>query len=326
MADVAVVVVNFDSGPWLARCLASVAQQQPAPSEVVVIDNASTDGSARGLSDDVKIVQRSVNGGFGAGVRDGFARTSAPFVLVLNPDVLLEPGALAAACATLAADETLGSVALRVHQASKPEHLDATGIGLTSFLGQINWDHDLRDQDVPEVSHDVLGPLGGAALWRRAAVDAVGGMRTSYFLYWEDMDLSLRLLGAGYGCRTVPAARAAHATGASVGHMSFRNVFYMVRNHAACLIATLPGPMLRRHWPACVLAPLRAAWLYAGRGQPLAALLGWICGALTALGAWTTRAELVGDPQAATERLVRLTSIADDNRLVMRRARNATTR
>ena len=161
MAAVAVVVVNWNAGALLPRCLASVLAQQPAPAEVVVVDNASSDGSADRLPAGVRVVRRPDNGGFAVAVNEGLRATGAPYVLTLNPDTELLPGCLAAASARLERELDLGSVALRVLQAADPTRLDATGIGLTSAFGQINLDHGRREDELAPGSSAVLGPLGG---------------------------------------------------------------------------------------------------------------------------------------------------------------------
>jgi len=326
MTPVAVVVVNWNSGALLDRCLASVLAQEPAPAEVLVVDNASTDGSAGALPPGVRLLRRAGNGGFAAAVNDGVRATAAPAVLVLNPDTQLLPGCLAAAAARLSAEPDLGSVALRVLQAGDPTRLDATGIGLTSKFGQINLDHGLREADLPPGSHEVLGPLGGAALWRRVALERVGLLCESYFLYWEDVDIALRVNRAGYACRTEPAARVLHVGSATVGRWSAQNVFCMVRNHAPCLLAACPGPLLRErpHW--LLLAPLRAAALYASRGRPLAALAGLLACLALLPAAWLRRRRLprTGSSHEAAGRVATLMRAADGNRLQLRAAARAT--
>jgi GT2 family glycosyltransferase len=321
MAATAVIVVNYNGGAFLPRCLAAVLAQQPPPDEVVVADNASTDGSSDSLPPGVRLLRQPRNVGFAAAVNAGLDATRAPFVMTLNPDSELLPGCLAAAADALERDQLLGSVALRVLQADDPGRLDAVGVGITSRFGQINCAHGLADAEAERVPRPVLGPLGGAGLWRRVALERAGGWCERYFLYWEDIDIALRLDRAGYACRTVPAARVLHAGSGTVGRWSRVNVFHMVRNHGPCLLACVPGPLLRDRLPAFLVAPARAATLYALRGRPFAALVGWLCGLALLPGACLRRRRLPrsGSSRDAAGRVAALMASADEDRRVMRR-------
>lgn len=320
VTDAVVIIVNYDSGERLHRCLESVLSQEPPARRVLVVDNASTDGSADHLPQGIEVIRRPGNGGFAAALLDGLAASREPLVWTLNPDLVVQPGCFARAAAALAADHRAGCVAPRVLQQGAPDRIDATGIGITSRLGQINWDHGLHVDQVGNEPHDVLGPLGGAALWRRIALERAGNFDPRFFLYWEDMDIALRLNRAGYECRTVPDACILHEGGGSVGHYSPVNVFYMVRNHWVCLLRSLPGPLLRAHAGALLLAPLRASLLYARRGRGLSALAGLLCGAALAPAALWSRRHLPrsGSGDKAAQRVAELMRAADANRQLMR--------
>lgn len=322
VAEIVVIIVNYDSGERLRHCVDSVLAQEPGPPRILVVDNASGDDSAQGLPVGVELLRREHNDGYAPAVSAGLAATSEPFVFTLNPDTLLEPGCLALAAAALDGDLRAGAVAPAVLQLKAPTLLDASGIGLTSRMGQINWDHGLALDTLPPGPRQVLGPLGGAALWRRLALQRAGGFSQHFFLYWEDMDMALRLNRAGYECRTVPDARVLHEGSGIVGRYSTLNVFYMVRNHWLCLLGALPGPLLLKYLPAIVLAPFRAALLYAARGRALAALAGLLCGvALVPSALWRRRyLPRSGTSRKAAERIEALLADADRNRLLLKAA------
>ncbi len=110
-AKVAVVIVNYESGPALRRCLASVCRQGPA--EVVVVDNGSSDGSlalARADFEDVTVVVPGANIGYGSAANRGVAATTAPYVLVANPDLDVGSGALATLARVLDDEPAFGLV------------------------------------------------------------------------------------------------------------------------------------------------------------------------------------------------------------------------
>ena len=320
MSGVVALIVNYESGDRLRRCVDAVLSGERPPERVLVVDNGSRDGSIDGLPSTVDVISLPDNPGYGAAIRAGMAASDEAFVLTLNPDVEVEPRALAAAHQALESDPGAGSVAMTVVQASDPQRLDATGIGITSRGGQINWDHGLLLNAAASVPKDVLGPLGGAALWRRSALDAIGGFATHFFLYWEDMDVALRLNRAGYTCPSVPESIARHEGSASTGHWSRLNVYYMVRNHWPCLIGGLPRACLMRHAVQVALAPLRAAALYASRGRPGAALAGLIVGAALLPATLLRRRHLpkAAGPTDAAERIEQLMAAADENRMAMK--------
>lgn len=325
MTAAAVLVVNFNGGKLLARCLTTVLAQQPPPAEVVVVDNASRDGSVASLPAGVRLVSLPRNVGYAAAVNAGLAATKAPYVLTLNPDTELLPGCLAAAVAALHADLELGSVAPRVFLAADPTRLDATGIGLTSRFSQLNIDHGRLGNDVPAEPRAVLGPLGGAALWRRRALQQAGLFSEAFFLYWEDVDVALRVNRAGYSCRTVPTAHVLHHGSATIGRGSITNVFYMLRNHAPCLLGALPGPLLRDRFAWLFLAPLRAALLHGRRGRPFTAAAGLLCGLALLPAAYLRRRHLprTGTSRKAAERMAALMAATDADRLAMKAAERA---
>ena len=320
MTGLVAIIVNYESGDRLRRCIASLLDQRPPPDRVLVVDNDSHDDSLENLPTAAEVLRTGRNDGFAAAVNEGLSRSREPFVLTLNPDTLLEPGCLAAAREALEREHLAGSVAPRVLQTADPVRIDATGIGLTSRCGQLNWDHGLRADQLDDTPRPVLGPLGGAALWRRRALERAGGFATHFFLYWEDVDIALRLDRAGYTCLTVPTARVLHEGSASTGRWSRLNVFHMVANHWPCLVGALPGRLLVTHAPSLLVAPLRAAALYASRGRPGAALAGLLWGAVRVPAAFWRRRYLprTGGGRKAAERIARLMAAADENRLTLK--------
>ncbi|GJM21762.1 MAG: hypothetical protein DHS20C15_16770 [Planctomycetota bacterium] len=311
MSAVVVIIVNYDSGEYLAPCLASVLAQEPPAARVIVVDNASPQPpSAEELPSGVEFLRRPRNGGFAAAVLTGLAHSTEPFVLTLNPDTELQPGCLRAALRPFESDAAVGSVAPLVLQSAAPERIDARGLGLNRHFGALNWDHgDAASEPGPS---EVLGPLGGAALWRRSALERAGGFDPFHFLYWEDTDLSLRLLRAGYRCACAPEARVLHAGSGTVGRDSALNAFCMVRNQWSALMLGLPWSTILSHPVRFKLAPLRTAALYARRGRGFVAFLGLLAGALRVPVAFLRRRRLKPRPGYDTRKTAgRLQALVD---------------
>jgi GT2 family glycosyltransferase len=229
MSAPSIVIVNYNGGTHLRRCLASVAAHAPG-SSVTVVDNASTDGSAALAADTpgVRLIRNSRNVGFAAAVNQGVAAgPPGEAVLLLNPDceitaraieVLAEELAAHPACA-IAAPTVLdddGSVQGSVR--GDPTML--TGLfGRTTLLTRLFPNTPAATRNVQRYTSDqsrnVDWVSGACMLVRRAPFEAVGGFDERYFLYWEDADLCRRLRAAGCTIRFVPRATVIHAGGRS---------------------------------------------------------------------------------------------------------------
>jgi N-acetylglucosaminyl-diphospho-decaprenol L-rhamnosyltransferase len=215
----AVYIPNFNGAAWLPRTLQSLRGQTARP-DVVVVDNGSTDGSADAVRADfpeVTLLELGENIGFGPALNRAVATHPAEAIVLLNSDVECEPGFCAALLAGL--EDGAEMVAGVLLQEREPELIDSAGIVADHTL--MGFDH-LHGEPVAAVTGapDPLGPTGGAALYRRAAWEAVGGFDERIFLYYEDLDLALRIAAGGGRCRLAPGARALHAYSASLGAAS----------------------------------------------------------------------------------------------------------
>src|SRR5690242_13255836 len=125
--DVAVIIVNWNSGPLLGRCLAALRAQTVRPTEILVVDNASADGSeAAAESDGVRLIRSDQNAGFAAANNLALAHTRAPWIALLNPDAFPEPTWLQK-LAEAARDERYSFFATRLICADAPDRVDGTG-------------------------------------------------------------------------------------------------------------------------------------------------------------------------------------------------------
>jgi N-acetylglucosaminyl-diphospho-decaprenol L-rhamnosyltransferase len=261
------VVVNYNAGPALADCVASVLAQDPAP-ELVVVDNASTDDSVDALREahpGVRVVHSGANLGYARAANLGIAATEAPIVAVLNPDTVLTAGAGRAVTARFAAEPDLGAVGPRIHNddgtvypsARKvPGLVDAVGHGLLFFV----WPANPFTARYRETGADPARPrdvdwVSGAAVWlRRAALDDVGGWDERYFMYVEDVDLCWRLRRAGWRVTYEPSGTVEHIQGISTAARPYR----MIAEHHRSL---LRFASVRFTGPRGALLPPAAAFL-----------------------------------------------------------------
>ena len=215
-----VVIPTLDGRERLLRTLESLAGQSMAAS-VVVVDNASTDGTAEAVADrhpDVRVLRNERNLGFGAAINRAALELDGDLLVLVNNDVVCEPGFLERISAPFA-DASVGMVAGVLLQASARGLIDSAGIELDTTLG--SWDY-LWNQPVEALStaRDPVGPCGGAAAYRLPAFKQLGGFDEALFAYWEDVELALRFHRAGWRCVLAADARALHEHGQTVGAAS----------------------------------------------------------------------------------------------------------
>jgi GT2 family glycosyltransferase len=254
----AVVVVSYETRDLLRACLDSVLAEEPAAT--VVVDNASRDGSAemvRDLFPGVRLIANARNPGFGAAANQGIAACDSRYVLLLNADTRLEPGALAALCRELdrhPGTAVAGPLLLNPDGSRQPSVFPFLTPGVV--LAMNTYANRLvrraaRFRSVYEgaAAGNVPWVKGAALALRRAAFEAVGGFDEGYFLYAEEMDLCWRLRQAGWRVRFTPRARVVHEEGASTGRlrpeMAARLFNSVGRFHT---LHSSPGTVARLRW------------------------------------------------------------------------------
>ena len=233
--EVAAVLVNYNAGSELVLALQSLADDLADREwEAVVIDNASSDGSAsfaEAFAPRVRLIRNPSNVGFGRAVNQGVAASRAPVVLIMNPDCRVNRGAVATLRAQLDAHEGCAVVGPRVLDPDGAVQGSARGdpnmlTGVFGRTGRLReWFPLLPAARRNVVSDAAIGNgapsvvvdwiSGACMLVRRSAFEAVGGFDEGYFMYWEDADLCRRLRARGHHVRYVPGATAVHRVGHS---------------------------------------------------------------------------------------------------------------
>ena len=223
-----VVVVNHNTRDLLGSCLES-AVAEPAGA-VVVVDNASTDGSAemvRARFPQVRLVVNQANPGYGAAANQGIRACAGRVVLLLNSDTRVERGALAALGAYFQAHPAVGLAGPQLRYPNgAPQascYADPTPLHVlleeTTLIRRIAATPGLRELFVhTQLRHragQVPWVLGAALAVRRSAFEVVGGFDERFFMYAEEVDLSYRLRAAGWETHFTPAAAVMHVGGAS---------------------------------------------------------------------------------------------------------------
>jgi GT2 family glycosyltransferase len=246
LQSTAIVIVTWNSAPLIERVLAAVERQTVAANRVLVIDNGSDD--AKLLATIVRrfptceLILLADNRGFAAANNIGIQRCKdMELVALLNPDAFPEREWLAALLHAAALHPECAAFASRLLNHSNPSLLDGAGDFLTIAGKPGRRGHGSAARDLYTHTEVVFGPCAAAALYRQAALDAVGGFDERFFCYVEDVDLAFRLLLAGHECRYVPQAVALHVGSASTGRRSDFSVYYGQRNLVFNYVKNMPS-------------------------------------------------------------------------------------
>ncbi len=214
---VSLVVVNFNAGQALLDCLGSVAGRDDVETEVILVDNGSTDGSV-GLAltrfPDLRVVELGENCGYAAANNRGLALATGEWIGLLNPDTVVPPGALRALVEVLKSNPKLGAVgSALVWPNGDPQPFSHGGDPSPLYLARRAIGRQFR-----KMLHEWAGGStrrvdwvsGAALIARRTALQQIGGLDEQFFLYFEDVDLCRRLRHSSWQIAFVPSVAIIH--------------------------------------------------------------------------------------------------------------------
>lgn len=222
---VRIAIVTFNSGDYTQTCLDALALQTDRDFNVLIIDNCSTDGAIDQLKlpdDRFRLIRNDVNSGFAGGTNLGLlsdqpGHKAPPYVMSINPDTQLSPDCLAQLhWATQAYPDTDMFSPVLWQSSNEGAGLDGAGDTLSAFgvAWRNAYEQALDLTDFPIIS-EIFSPTGAAALYRTDAYRREGGLDETYFCYYEDVDLAMRLRARGGRALLVKSARGTHAGGHS---------------------------------------------------------------------------------------------------------------
>jgi len=253
-----IIIVNYNSGEFLRGCLTSIANERPSfPFEIIVVDNCSTDGSAETISllfPRIILIKNAINCGFARANNIGILRSVGEYVLLLNPDTIILPGALDRLVAGLEGAPDAGAAGPGILNANRrPQR---TGVVFPS-LWNVLCEALFLDQLMPssrlfgrhrqlyrssDESRYVDYLQGSCLIARRSAIDSVGGLDEDYFMYFEETDLCYRFREHGWRTLYLPSASVIHFGGSGTSHYTkerlrqfHRSYLLFLRKHRSAL-------------------------------------------------------------------------------------------
>jgi len=258
-----IIVPNWNGRPWLDKCLQSLLAQTARPVEVLLVDNASTDGSPEHVERTypaVRVLRMPENLGFSVACNAGIRASAGEFVSLFNNDAWAEPSWVETLVKAMGDDPTIGGAACRTLDYHDPARIYSLGDGVLPNGDAFNIARGLRDRPELPMPRWVFGAPGCTSFYRRAALEAVGLLDEDFFAFHEDVDLNWRLQLAGYKCLYVPEAVAYHVGYATARQANDRFAFISGRNRWFVLLKNWPWGLWLRFAPQLAYGQARLLW------------------------------------------------------------------
>ncbi len=266
---ISVIIVSYESGPTLERCLAALGAQTFTDFEILLVDNASTDGApqAAAVADPtIRFLQPGANLGFAAGNNLAARQARGRWLVLLNPDAYAKPDWLAALIGGTERHPDVRCFTSLQMVADEPELMDGAGDVMTSagipFRGGYR-----RKRPANLREGEVFSACGAATLIDRELFLFLGGFDERFFCYCEDVDLGYRLRLAGEATLLLPAAVVEHVGSASTGVRSDFAIFHGSRNRIWTFIKNTPPLLLWLTTPLHVAVTAGLLLLHWRRGD-----------------------------------------------------------
>lgn len=250
--NVCVVVVNYNRCKLLRACLESLSHQRCIPSDVILVDNGSSDGSVEMAETEfagtgrlpLRVIRNSRNLGFCEANNQGIRMSEAPLVALLNNDAEADPRWLEQLSKAFLNHPDVGMAASKILVHSDPSKIDKAG-------HLIYWDGQNRGRGTGQVDRgqfdeveEVIWPDGCAAMYRREMLEAIGGFDEDFFAYADDAELGLRARIAGWRCLYMPEARVLHHRGSTLGTYAWRRIHLIERNRVLLVWKWFPWSLV----------------------------------------------------------------------------------
>lgn len=267
-----VIIVNWNGASFLEQCLSALMVQTVKPHEIILLDNASTDGSIEIVRQfpAVRVIALNQNMGFARGNNLAIEAASkgAEWIVLLNPDAYVEPDWLETLLTAAHNNPSFDVFASKLLIEADPTLLD--GVGDAYHMSGLVWrtGHGRPATEFPAHPFEIFSPCAAAAMYRRSAFIELGGFDEDYFCYVEDVDLGFRLRLAGYRCLYVPQSVVHHVgSGTTGGQHSDFSIYHGHRNLVWTFVKDMPGILFWLLLPLHILLNLASIVWFALQGH-----------------------------------------------------------
>ena len=268
---IAVVIVNYNGGEFLQKCLEKMSSQTRRPDRVIVVDNNSSDGSNLTVSrefPDIELLQLDRNTGFAAANNRAFETLhSEHWVALLNPDTLPTDTWLEELELATVRNSSCDVFASKLTNASDPNRID--GAGDVYHVCGLSWrrHHGMSVLELKSDSDPVFSGCGAATLYRLSSVVSAGGFDESYFCYFEDVDLVFRMRLFGSKCAYVESSVVLHHGSGLTGKDSDFTIYHGHRNLVWTYVKNMPGYSFYLFLPQHILLNIVSLIHYSMKGR-----------------------------------------------------------
>jgi GT2 family glycosyltransferase len=289
-ALVSIIIPHYNGTDLLRRCLRALQQTEYEPVEILVVDNASTDGSgetAKVEFPQIKLIRETTNRGFAGGCNVGMREASGKYIVLLNNDAVVTKGWLGHLVRTAEDDPKIGALQPKILGYSRKSHFDYAGaaggfmdvLGYPFARGRIFFTLEANSGQYEKESN-IFWATGTCTLLRRSAVEQVGELDETFFAHMEEIDLDWRLHMAGYRVAYVPQSVVHHDAGTTLPPESPRKIYLNHRNGLMMLLKNYSAGVLAWVMPVRLGLEMVSAVYFLLKREPvqtrsiLAALVG----------------------------------------------------
>lgn len=278
---VSIIMANWNGGEVYKKCLSSLSKIRYSNWELIVVDNGSTDGSNKYLTDcrlptadRFRLVQNQSNLGFAPANNQGCDIAKGKYLLLLNNDTLVEPDFLNIMVEKMEKEKDLGVTQPKIKIMDNPKYLDNAGSFLTKTGFLEHWGFMQKDSQEFDREREVFTTKGACMLIRKEIVDKIGLFDNDYISYFEETDFCWRTWLYGYRVLYYPATSIRHKVGFTIKRLDITNLnFHYYKNRITSLIKNLELKNLLYILPIHILISFGIAAVFFIRLQPKSSLI-----------------------------------------------------